>query len=683
MKGNKFNIMSKLNNINIFNKYIMILILILFLLTTGITYAYYAFRIEEESVIVGNAVAINVELKVDLIEGTNTKMVPLLNDYLDEAIKGEGSPNGACIDKYNNLSCQVYKITLTNKGARLKHLNGTVELYAKEGEGNVYNNLKWRELTNPTTIKTNSIINGMDKAVLVSDLTIESKEEKVWYIAVWISETITDQRETDKGFFAGTVTFGNEDVSIVNEPNLDNDNLIPVYFDENAGTKGAWKKADSSNANKSWYDYEDKMWANAIITSNNTYKTASVGTTITDSDIIAFYVWIPRYKYRVWNITRQGGNESTYAYPAYSKGIDIEFEHGIASTGNVECTYDVTTQESDTNLSDVCVYNGTDTITTTSGNTNYTNAWYTHPAFTFGDKEIEGFWIGKFETSGSATSPKILPDVQSLREQKVSAQFTTSKKFQNYLSSNIDAHMLTNLEWGAVAYLSHSIYGLCNGSSCDGVYINNSSGYYTGRSGGAIAGSTDLDLKNVYPGSSTSTDKYNSAGYYDYKGYFINYGGTVTTTKDITKVASTTRNITGVYDMSGGAYDYVMGNIVDSSYNFYPFSAGTNWDGSTTLDIKYYNAYSYGINSGNSISHNKARLGDATAEVLGSATSETGAWKVGSAIIGTNSHFIFNDGEWGWFSRGGRSSSSGTSSFYFDRSNGGSGTNISFRSSLS
>ena len=42
------------------------------------------------------------------------------------------------------------------------------------------------------------------------------------------------------------------------------------------------------------------------------------------SDILAYYVWIPRYKYRVWNITRQAGDESTYAYPAYSKGIDID-----------------------------------------------------------------------------------------------------------------------------------------------------------------------------------------------------------------------------------------------------------------------------------------------------------------------------------------------------------------------
>ena len=40
-------------------------------------------------------------------------------------------------------------------------------------------------------------------------------------------------------------------------------------------------------------------------------------------------------------------------------------------------------------------------------------------------------------------------------------------------------------------------------------------------------------------------------------------------------LASTTGNITGIYDMSGGAYDYVMGNVSSASgnYTFYPSSS--------------------------------------------------------------------------------------------------------------
>ena len=136
----------------------------------------------------------------------------MIDDALSNALKGVGSDNGACVDKYNNLSCQVYKITLINKGSRLKHISGTVELYPQSGEGNAYSNLKWRELENQTTIKENSTINGMSKSTLVTDLTIESKDEKVWYIAVWLSEAGNDQLNVDKGLFGGTVTFGDDSV---------------------------------------------------------------------------------------------------------------------------------------------------------------------------------------------------------------------------------------------------------------------------------------------------------------------------------------------------------------------------------------------------------------------------------------------------------------------------------------
>ena len=48
----------------------------------------------------------------------------------------------------------------------------------------------------------------------------------------------------------------------------------------------------------------------------STYTNASEGTEIREDDILAFYVWIPRYKYKVWNISKQAGAESTYAYNA-------------------------------------------------------------------------------------------------------------------------------------------------------------------------------------------------------------------------------------------------------------------------------------------------------------------------------------------------------------------------------
>lgn len=490
-----------------------------------------------------------------------------------------------------------------------------------------------------------------------------------------------------------------------NAPNLDNGNLIPVYYDDTVqasdGTYGVWKKADSKNNNNSWYDYENKMWANAVIIGDSTkkrhYQKSNIDTIIEAQDITAFYVWIPRFKYRVWNLNRQATEESgtgtaVYSYPAYTKGIDIEFEKGKNSSGNVKCTYDTSVVESETVLSDICIYKGRDTITTSSLNTNYTDAWYTHPAFTFGNKEIEGFWIGKFETSTETSStcytattleasiancnntnqnPRILPDVSSLRSQNVSNQFTTARKFQNYLSSDIDAHMLTNLEWGAVAYLTHSIYGLCNDNNgtvtCTGVNQNNSSGYFTGRSGGVIAGSTALNLDNVY--GSGGTIKYNTNGYYNYKGYKLDSSGNIDTEveKDITKVASTTKNVTGVYDLSGGTNEYVMGNMVDSSNDFYPVGSGTSWNGSSTLDSKFYNSYSYGTNYFGKIASNRGILGDATVEVLG-GTSTSSAWKPGSGKTGAFSYFVYSS--YAWFYRGGDYNDTVSGAFSFRNYNG-------------
>ena len=498
-----------------------------------------------------------------------------------------------------------------------------------------------------------------------------------------------------------------------NAPNLDNGNLIPVYYDD-TGTytytddennevtvTGVWKKADSKNYNNSWYDYENKMWANAVIIGDSSkkrhYQKSSINTIIEDQDITAFYVWIPRFKYRVWNLNRQGITEdinatdknTIYAYPAFTKGIDIEFEKGRNSSGNVKCTYDTSVTESITTLSDTCVYKDRDTITTASLNTDYTDAWYTHPAFTFGNKEIDGFWIGKFETSTETSStcyatasadncnntdqtPRILPDVSSLRNQNVSNQFTTARKFQSYLS-DINANMLTNLEWGAVTYLTHSIYGLCNGTTCQGVYHNNSSGYYTGSSMGDIV--TDDTL-------STST-----YGIYNYKGDKLDSSGAVDTTvaRDVTKVSSTTGNVTGVYDMSGGANEYVMGNMVNISNQFYPSYAtsgsGSNpWSGSSTLDSKFYNSYSNGTNESGRIASNRGRLGDATAEVLG-GTSSKSAWKPGSGITSSNAYFVSDANS--WFYRGGYYSNSTSGAFYFYRNTGNSSINGSFRSSLS
>ena len=288
------------------------------------------------------------------------------------------------------------------------------------------------------------------------------------------------------------------------------------------------------------------------------YKENS-GITIPEENILAYYTYVPRYSYKIWETgTSSQGKEQT---------IDIQFENTSIkkSTG------------------------------TTVG------SYITHPGFTFGSMELNGIWIGKFETTGTLDEPTVLPDVSSLRNQNVSTQFQTALKFSggSLLSSgnvsfsgnstygltvNANSHMMKNSEWGAAAYLSHSNYGVNRE-----VYINNSSLYYTGRSGGNVGGSTPIN--GIYTNQS-ATVQYNEYGFYTWDGYLLNYGtNNKNDTRDLTKVASTTGNITGVYDMSGGAWEYVMGYYSGASTTWGATSSSNYAGFSSAPDSKYYDDY--------------------------------------------------------------------------------------------
>ena len=385
------------------------------------------------------------------------------------------------------------------------------------------------------------------------------------------------------------------DNSGANAPELDT-NMIPIKYD---GSN--WVYADTS---ESWYNYDNKEWANAVVLNDGVNK--NVGETITEDEIALWYVWIPRYKYQLFN----ADNGSVAA-----QLINIEFERGTASTGTVSCTDAIATSGSS---SETC---------TNASNGN----WYTHPAFTFGEEEITGFWIGKFEVSGSTDTITVKPNVSSLRSTSVSEYFTAIQNMKTTYGLSGDSHMIKNMEWGAVAYLKQSKYGL--GETDIG--INNNSSYTTGC--GATAGSS----------SSSTCEAYN-------------------TTNGM--LASTTGNIYGVYDMSGGAWEYVMGNMVNSSGAFYANSSGF----SSAPDTKYYDAYTYGTSN---TDHVRGKLGDATKETLATFGSNTGGWYSDYA------HFVSSSNS--WFYRGGdHSHGSDAGVVSFINGNGGGGGGCSSRTVL-
>ena len=393
--------------------------------------------------------------------------------------------------------------------------------------------------------------------------------------------------------------------------------MIAVYYDE---TSEAWKKADSNNKNSryKWYDYNEKMWANSVTVtsaSRSTYQNAEPGTEIAMDDILTMQVWVPRYKYKIWNYNSDGTKTSN------PQEIDIIFERGAKSTGDITCTDNIQGEGGD-GTSEVCKLNGNVCTDSTCN-----NKYYTHPAFTFGEEELEGFWIGKFELTGSIENISTKPNISSLRSQSVSSFETNIMKMNDEgntygFSTNADTHMIKNMEWGAVAYLSHSKYGTCTNENCHEVGLNNNSNYITGC--GSEAGSLSSSTCNNYD-----------------------------TEQGI--LSSTTGNIYGIYDMSGGSYEVTMANTIspngqdmlsgrttssNSGYTGVVYDGGnyTNYIGIDYPDSKYYDKYSFGINT----EIIRSKLGDAIKEVF---SSENYSWY--------NDYLYLGNNEWPWFGRGG------------------------------
>lgn len=173
----------------------------------GGTYAYYSYKNSASGGITGDMALADAKLTVERIvpEGNDLALVPLIDSHLDNALKGTGGVS-SCIDGNSNLSCEVYKIVIKNTGTANLQLNGTVTLVAS-GEGNVFHNLKWETIENPTTRKSQYLTNGMGISSLEENLKLASGDSKTYYIAVWLSENNKDQRETDKGTFGGMVNF--------------------------------------------------------------------------------------------------------------------------------------------------------------------------------------------------------------------------------------------------------------------------------------------------------------------------------------------------------------------------------------------------------------------------------------------------------------------------------------------
>ena len=401
------------------------------------------------------------------------------------------------------------------------------------------------------------------------------------------------------------------------------DNLVPIKI----ASDGTVSKADIS---KEWYKYENKEWANAVILKDET-KTYNNGETIPESNIESYFVWIPRYKYQIFD-------EGNYT--------------GLTTKTSKVQTINVVFENKDT--------------TPSNGTTK--DSWLTHPAFTSFDSN--GFWVGKFETGydkatstsaaqvNSVDTSKIIikPNVYSWRSITAGNAFKNSYDYQR----SLDSHMMKNTEWGAVAYLQHSVYG-----SQASVRINNNSSYITGYA-------ATVEPTTGPASSSTSTNRYESTSLGVDGTYTINY------LNSKSSVASTTGNKSGIYDMVGGAFEYVMG---------YTTGASTVGGGSGITSIyqdfftnstytEYWDKYTSTTNT----QYNNRILGDATGEMgpFGNEKDPDNSSRPKSSWYGDFAHFAGSS--YPWFIRGSSwNNGTGSGAFAFSYDSGTTNTYNSFR----
>ncbi|MBR1748927.1 MAG: hypothetical protein IJ743_03930 [Bacilli bacterium] len=482
--------------------------------------------------------------------------------------------------------------------------------------------------------KSNNTILNFSKSKCNNGATIEWNEVE-WQANV---ENITQKRTKCSLYFETVYT----DSTGAHAPEL-HEGMIPIKFD---GT--TMKTADVST--DAWYDYASHNWANAALINNadttiknkffNSDGSVKTNVIVDVNDLLQMYVWIPRYRYKLWNATMGASNP---------QAIEIEFE----------------------SKDQVKKY----------GSTN--GEWLTHPAFTFGETELNGIWVGKFEMTGTESQPTILPNQQSLTNLNVSQMFYSlynmSSTTYGINKEKTDTHMMKSMEWGAVAYLSHSIYGryqnssTCISSGCE-VWINNiNTGYgnLTQQSsnqpqyGPGITGCSGDSVSAAQNANKTACENG-----YDWTTLGVN--------------ASTTGNIYGIYDMSGGTWEYVMGVMLDSD-NMNARFLNSQFSSANIPDRKYYDKYLYyDINASSGTGY----MSDA--ETLARYHLGEGTREIVTQIIKNSNEGWYNDFGYvtdasnTWVSRGGRYTASTTAgTFTFVRFSGVQDYASSFRAVLS
>ncbi len=538
----------------------------------------------------------------------------------------------------------------------------------------------------------NGIITQAQKAKNDTEQGKKDEERGLLSLEEQINQALGESFNTQEGVNRPTLTAG----------------MTPIKFVEPTNSEKG-KAEKTNNSDTSWYDYNSKKWANA------------------QTEDGSMWVWIPRYAYRV--------NET-------DKKFDIKFligttdnyydEHGQIQTAK-RCTN--VNEEIDTKTG----------YTVHPAFTDETAIGYRNGGW---DTELPGIWVAKFEAgyaSGNNTAPVKASSVSYSQstawvknieagtnndssqiarnwldgiygDTKPAIKYPTFQPVTysiNYINQNdafniakvmtedgniygltdsSDSHLMKNSEWGAVAYLSQSQYGLDKQK----VYINNVSLNSGGTTRTNTAGKSGVDSVYAVTGCTTGSTSAEEA-----VKTITNINGTTGNTANNGVYtwdqvngckASSTGTIYGIYDLSGGAYERTSAYVANENSNLKDYGASIAYDGNTlkTASTKYTTVYPFDSSTDNTgITNNETNLntastnnykknnliyGDGIYETSTAGIESTSWYGDSSYYPGLHNPFSIRSG-YVW-------NGSGAGLFYFYRSGGNSSYYHGFRAVL-
>lgn len=353
--------------------------------------------------------------------------------------------------------------------------------------------------------------------------------------------------------------------------------MIPVKYTGNE-TKPEWQtvaKAEDATRQGDWYDYNQRRWANAItvkpeaLAKYQLAKKQGKSIKVDDADVLGYWVYVPRYSYKVRD---------------YSD-VD-EDSHG--ADNNFEIKFERANQPRRSSDSGSAV----DHDTYEPDSTSKSWGWETPRGFVFGDRDLNGIWLSKYQISFANNTAQSLPNQPMLRggtkdtdslvksltvlqsigkpdpyqpNQPAEGVALPPVKQNSHNLAELSSRMPRGSEYATAIYLAYSKYGI--GLNREHKYTEGKNRgkvqWYSGIQGNNFDLFTRKDGERIYgsvtgcgPLADQSTAKYgkegsavrggeagtNAACGVDLKhGYYTKLG----------QLASTSGNQTGIYDMAG------------------------------------------------------------------------------------------------------------------------------------